>query len=78
MPESTQPTGPVELIAQRFHRGSAAGEHRDGARLALVIEGGSARGVYSHGMVTGLEELGVLRCFDAVYGASAGALNGAW
>ncbi|MGW0353962.1 patatin-like phospholipase family protein [Nocardia nova] len=78
MPDSTQPTGPVELIARRFRRGSAAGEHRDGARLALVIEGGSARGVYSHGMVTGLEELGVLRCFDAVYGASAGALNGAW
>ncbi|WP_218023058.1 patatin-like phospholipase family protein [Nocardia kruczakiae] len=78
MPDSTRPMSPVELIAQRFHGGSIAGEHGDGFRLALVIEGGSARGVYSHGMVTGLEELGVLRCFDAVYGASAGALNGAW
>ncbi|WP_199195739.1 patatin family protein [Nocardia sp. MDA0666] len=78
MPDSTRPMTPAELIAQRFHGGSIAGEHGDDFRLALVIEGGSARGVYSHGMVTGLEELGVLRCFDAVYGASAGALNGAW
>lgn len=78
MPESRPPTDPAQLIALRHHDGRAAGDHRDGARLALVIEGGSARGAYSHGMVTGLEELGVLRCFDAVYGASAGALNGAW
>lgn len=78
MPDSTRPTSPVEVIGQRFRGGGSAGEHADGFRLALVIEGGSARGVYSHGMVTGLEELGVLRCFDAVYGASAGALNGAW
>nr|WP_221333576.1 patatin family protein [Nocardia transvalensis] len=46
--------------------------------MALVIEGGSARGAYSHGMVTALEDLGLLPCFDAVYGSSAGALNGAW
>jgi predicted patatin/cPLA2 family phospholipase len=29
-------------------------------------------------MVMALEELGLTRCFDAVYGSSAGALNGAW
>ncbi|WP_416382280.1 hypothetical protein [Nocardia transvalensis] len=29
-------------------------------------------------MVMALEELGLLACFDAVYGSSAGALNGAW
>lgn len=54
------------------------GQRTDGARLALVIEGGSARGAYSHGMAMGLEDLGLLYCFDAVYGSSAGALNGAW
>ncbi|WP_227982212.1 patatin-like phospholipase family protein [Nocardia spumae] len=79
MPDSVQPpVRPAELIAQRLRAGTAAGAHGDGARLALVIEGGSARGAYSHGMVMGLEEFGILGCFDAVYGASAGALNGAW
>ena len=78
MPDSTHTASPATVIAERYHRGGSAGHHGDGARLALVIEGGSARGAYSHGMVTGLEELGLLRCFDAVYGASAGALNAAW
>ena len=76
MSDSVRP--PADLIAHRHRSGSPAGHHRDGARLALVIEGGAARGAYSHGMVMGLEELGLLRCFDAVYGSSAGALNGAW
>ncbi|WP_306361740.1 patatin family protein [Nocardia sp. CC227C] len=66
------------LIAQRHRDGSRPGARTDDARLALVIEGGSTRGAYSHGMVTALEELGLTDCFDAVYGASAGALNGAW
>ncbi len=76
MPEIDSPVG--ELIAARHAEGSAPGERTDGQRLALVIEGGSARGAYSHGMVMALEQLGVLSCFDAVYGSSAGALNGAW
>ncbi|MQY22128.1 patatin-like phospholipase family protein [Nocardia macrotermitis] len=74
--ESASPV--AELIAARRDGGSVPGRRADGARLALVIEGGSARGAYSHGMVMGLEDLGVLSCFDAVYGSSAGALNGAW
>jgi predicted patatin/cPLA2 family phospholipase len=36
------------------------------------------RGVVSAGMVAGLEALGLTRAFDAVYGSSAGALNGAY
>ncbi|MGV9673860.1 patatin-like phospholipase family protein [Nocardia sp. NPDC003482] len=67
-----------ELLARRYADGSAPGRRSDDARFALVVEGGSARGAYSHGMVTALEELGLVRCFDAVYGSSAGALNGAW
>ncbi|MBU3064656.1 patatin family protein [Nocardia sp. NEAU-G5] len=67
-----------DLLAARRASGSRPGARTDGARLALVIEGGSARGAYSHGMVMALEELGLLSCFDAVYGSSAGALNGAW
>ena len=36
------------------------------------------RGVISAGMVVALEQMGWLGCFDAVYGSSAGALNGAY
>ena len=43
-----------------------------------MIEGGSSRGAYSAGMTGAIEQLGILPLFDAVYGSSAGALNGAW
>lgn len=36
------------------------------------------RGAITGGMVLGLHELGALPGFDAIYGASAGALNGTW
>ncbi|MFI9506571.1 patatin family protein [Nocardia sp. NPDC052566] len=60
-------------------RGRRASASRDdGNRLVLVVEGGGSRGVYSSGMVSALEELGLSGIFDAVYGTSAGAINGAW
>ncbi len=64
----------TELIRARHAGGSRA----DGQRLVLVIEGGGSRGVYSSGMVQAIEELGLAGVFDAVYGTSAGAINGAW
>jgi predicted patatin/cPLA2 family phospholipase len=67
-----------ELIGRRKQAGSRPGHRADGARLALVIEGGSSRGAFSHGMAATLEEFELLDCFDAVYGSSAGALNAAW
>jgi predicted acylesterase/phospholipase RssA len=36
------------------------------------------RGVVSAGMLVALEQLGTLDCFDSIWGASAGALNGAY
>jgi len=62
------------------HRASNGGRapHLDNAKVALCIEGGSMRGVTSAGMVVALEQMGWLGCFDAVYGSSAGALNGAY
>lgn len=36
------------------------------------------RGVVSAGMVVALEQMGLLECFDVVYGSSAGAMNGAY
>lgn len=57
---------------------AALRERPAGARIALVVEGGGMRGAVSGGMGLGLDELGLTRSFDAVYGASAGALNGLW
>ncbi|MDG3011137.1 patatin family protein [Rhodococcus sp. D2-41] len=67
-----------ELITARLASGSRPHGRSDDARLALVIEGGGGRGAYSGGMVLALEQLGLTDCFDDVYGASAGALNGVW
>jgi predicted patatin/cPLA2 family phospholipase len=47
-------------------------------RVALAIEGGGMRGTISAGMALALDELGLVSAFDAVYGASAGAITGAW
>jgi predicted patatin/cPLA2 family phospholipase len=63
----------IELLTRR----------RDGERgperLALCIEGGGLRGVVSAGMVSALHDLGFsAEHFDAIYGASAGGLNGAY
>ncbi|PPK69605.1 patatin family protein [Actinokineospora auranticolor] len=65
-------------VAALLHARRAANTRADGRRLALVIEGGGSRGAFSGGMVAGLDDLGLVDCFDAVYGASAGALNAAW
>ncbi|MFC6009516.1 patatin-like phospholipase family protein [Nocardia lasii] len=71
------PPGSVP-VAEVIRSRRAAGHRDDGHRLALVIEGGGSRGVYSSGMVQALEEMGLSAVFDAVYGTSAGAINGAW
>lgn len=68
----------VDLIRTRMARGSRPKRRTDGARLALVLEGGSSRAAYGGGVVGELETQGLLPAFDAVYGSSAGALNGAW
>jgi predicted acylesterase/phospholipase RssA len=53
--------------------------HRDDPyRIALSIDGGGMRGTVSAGMALALHELGAVPAFDAVYGASAGAITGAW
>jgi predicted patatin/cPLA2 family phospholipase len=68
----------LQVLRERSEQGSTPGHRADDARVALVIEGGSSRGAYSSGMTVTIEQLGLLPLFDAVYGSSAGALNGAW
>ncbi len=67
-----------DLVRTRHTEGSRPGERSDPCRLALLIEGGSSRSAYSSGMVVAIEDLGLTTVFDAVYGVSGGALNGAW
>jgi len=75
------PAAPHEVLralAERHRAGSQPLARDDGLRIALVIEGGGMRGVISAGMALALDELGLVPAFDAVYGASAGAITGAW
>ncbi|WP_245649648.1 patatin-like phospholipase family protein [Nocardia shimofusensis] len=65
-------------VADIIRGRKATGSRADGHRLFLVVEGGGSRGVYSSGMVQAMEELGLSGLFDAIYGTSAGAINGAW
>ncbi len=68
----------LELLLERACTGSRPGDRGDGAKLGLVIEGGCMRGVVSAGMLKALERQSMLPAFDAVYGSSAGAVNGAF
>jgi predicted patatin/cPLA2 family phospholipase len=63
----------LEVVRARADSGSRA----DGNRLALVIEGGAMRGVYTAGTLLALHLMGMWDKFDNVYGSSAGAVNAA-
>ena len=77
--ETVKPVHEVlRVLGERARAGSLPGERRDGFRVALAIEGGGMRGTISAGMALALDELGLVSAFDAVYGASAGAITGAW
>jgi predicted patatin/cPLA2 family phospholipase len=68
----------LRALGKRVRTGSRPGARTDGLRIALAIEGGGMRGTVTGGMALGLHELGLLPAFDTVYGASAGAISGAW
>ena len=68
----------LRVLVERTQAGSRPGERDDAFRVALAIEGGGMRGTISAGMALALDELGLVPAFDAIYGASAGAITGAW
>ena len=68
----------LRVIRERLRVGGGPGRRADGLCVALAIEGGGMRGTVSAGMALALHELGLVPAFDAVYGASAGAITGAW
>jgi predicted acylesterase/phospholipase RssA len=68
----------LRLLHDRARAGSRPGQRADDHRIVLSVEGGGMRGTVSAGMALGLQELGFLPAFDAVYGSSAGAITAAW
>lgn len=65
----SNPDAVTELLLNR-----AAGKP-DSHRAALIIEGGSLRGVFSCGVCDALNVLNLHNTFDIVIGTSSGALN---
>jgi predicted patatin/cPLA2 family phospholipase len=68
-----RPNDVLDVVRARARAGSRA----DGHRLALVVEGGSMRGVYTAGSLVALHIMGLWNLFDNAYGTSAGAANAA-
>jgi len=75
---TTQARELARILHERARTGSRPGHRSDPYRVALSIEGGGMRGTVSAGMALALHELGLVPALDAVYGASAGAITGAW
>ncbi|KIY99322.1 hypothetical protein MNEG_8642 [Monoraphidium neglectum] len=73
------PDHPVlELLRRRLAEGSVPGRRRDGFKLGLAVEGGGMRGIVTGAMLIGLLGFDARGAFDAVYGASAGAMNASY
>src|SRR5688572_2937679 len=68
----------LRLIQDRRTRCLRAETMEDGCRLALIVEGGAMRGVYSAGSLFALARLGCSEVFDTVYATSSGAVNAAY
>ncbi|MPY83107.1 MAG: patatin family protein [Actinophytocola sp.] len=68
----------LAVLRERLATDSQPGQRSDPHRVVLSIEGGGNRGVISGGMALALNERRFLSAFDAVYGASSGALTAAW
>ncbi len=73
MLQGTDPQAVIQLIRARIADPRCHPERK----LALVVEGGAMRGVYTGGALLGLHLLDASRAFDVVYGTSSGAVNAA-
>lgn len=67
-----------QAIFNRRASGYRIGKDEDGFKIGLVVEGGGMRGTISSSNIDALHQLGFGNCFDAIYGTSAGAINGAY
>ena len=71
----TNPELAIDHIRARSRKNARTAH--DGRKLALIVEGGAMRGVFSSGANTALEKIGLTSAFDEVYSCSAGAINAA-
>lgn len=65
----------LAVMRDRAARGTAPGAHDDGNVVALAVQGGAARGVYSAAMLNALDDVGLANTVDRIYACSSGALN---
>jgi len=65
----------ADVLLYRKSKISRGEQFDDGSKLALIIEGGSIRGIGSSGFAKSLSLSGYTNCFDTIYATSAGALN---
>lgn len=68
----------LEAVHARKSRRDCPGDRGDPHKIGLTVQGGGMRGVVSAAMLTALDDLGLSNVFDAVYGSSSGAMNGAY
>ncbi len=68
----------IRHILDRRDGGGASVVNADRRKIALVVQGGCMRGVFTAGALCALEELGVRQAFDAIYASSGGAVNAAY
>ncbi|MBA5249135.1 MAG: patatin family protein [Gammaproteobacteria bacterium] len=66
------------MDSTNFLQAAYQNENKPDGAMALVVQGGGMRGVYSMAALAALEELGFSEKFDYVVGSSAGAINGAY
>jgi len=69
---------PLARIRDRIQAGRAPAGGGDGGRIALVVQGGAMRGVFTAGALCGLDALGARSAFDVIHGSSGGAVNAAY
>ncbi|RKN07274.1 patatin-like phospholipase family protein [Streptomyces radicis] len=73
------PDHPVlAALRNRRAKGHRPDAPADDLKIGLAVEGGGIRGVVSAAMLTAIEDLDLIRAFDAVYSASSGAINSAY
>ncbi|HVA11089.1 MAG TPA: patatin-like phospholipase family protein [Candidatus Dormibacteraeota bacterium] len=72
------PPPAVQVMLDRAQAGSRIGERNDDYSVALAIEGGGTAGIVTAGICVAMEEMGLIKAVDKIYGSSAGALNGVY
>jgi predicted acylesterase/phospholipase RssA len=77
-PDYVHPVAKLLHERKRNQSMCVEGTRPDGAKVALVVEGGGMRGCVSAGMVCALQHLGLRDAVDVVYGCSAGSIIGAY